>query len=289
VVGILLVALAALCWALDTLLRYPLLSKGLSPLDMVLFEHFVLTIIFIPFLLKRFKNVLKLKLETILYFMIVGGFGSALATLAFTKAFTLINPSVVILLQKLQPVVAISLAALFLKESVGGKFIIWAAVSLVGSFLIIYKDLTAIFKIGESFEGVGYTLLAVLFWASATVFGKKLTNSFSSFEMMAGRFFVGLLTLVAILFYLKPTMTLDVSHLPRLFGMIALSGLLGMYLYYVGLQKISARVCALTELFFPFFAVICNWLFLSHKLDFIQLAGGGLLLIGSSMIQLRKY
>ncbi|MBL7663935.1 MAG: EamA family transporter, partial [Bacteriovoracaceae bacterium] len=70
---------------------------------------------------------------------------------------------------------------------------------------------------------------------------------------------------------------------------VLISGLLGMYVYYLGMQYISARSVALSELFFPFCAIIVNWLFLGKTLTLVQLCGGGLLLVGSTLIQLRKY
>jgi hypothetical protein len=45
---------------------------------------------------------------------VIGGVGSAIATVAFTESFQFLNPSLVILLQKMQPVVAITLAAIVL-------------------------------------------------------------------------------------------------------------------------------------------------------------------------------
>src|SRR5690606_28416382 len=71
--------------------------------------------------------------------------------------------------------------------------------------------------------------------------------------------------------------------------MVLLSGLLAMYVYYQGLRKVSARACALAELFFPFMAIIVNWLFLGATLSILQLIGGGLLLLASLVIQIKRY
>jgi drug/metabolite transporter (DMT)-like permease len=62
-----------------------------------------------------------------------------------------------------------------------------------------------------------------------------------------------------------------------------------MWLYYQGLKKISAKSTAIAEMFFPFFAVIVNWIFLEKQLTEIQLIGGGILILGSLVIQLKKY
>ena len=70
--------------------------------------------------------------------------------------------------------------------------------------------------------------------------------------------------------------------------MVFVSGLLAMYLYYNGLKKMSARACSLTELFFPFFAVIVNWIYLDATLSVYQIAGGLILILGSVVIQMKR-
>ena len=111
--GILFICTACLVWAFDTLIRYPLLGKGYSAVQIIFFEHLFLSLLFIPSIYRLIKKLLSSDKDIIFSFFIIGGVGSALSTLAFTKAFSLLNPSLVILLQKLQPVVAITLSGLF--------------------------------------------------------------------------------------------------------------------------------------------------------------------------------
>ena len=135
--GIVLVAAACLLWAIDTLIRYPLLGEGVTAERIVFSEHLFLLLIFIPVFIKRWDRFKKLELIDVFYFAMIGGLGSALGTIAFTKAFTLLNPTLVILLQKLQPVVAIVLARFILKEPIKKGFLLWAIICLIGGILII--------------------------------------------------------------------------------------------------------------------------------------------------------
>lgn len=43
---------AAFCWALDTLIRYPLIYSGIAAEYIVLMEHLLLTLFFLPVLPK---------------------------------------------------------------------------------------------------------------------------------------------------------------------------------------------------------------------------------------------
>jgi drug/metabolite transporter (DMT)-like permease len=71
--------------------------------------------------------------------------------------------------------------------------------------------------------------------------------------------------------------------------MVLFSGALAMWFYYQGLKKLSARTTAIAEMFFPFFSIIVNWVFLGKQLTELQLVGGGILILGSLIIQLKKY
>lgn len=297
--GIFLIMGASLIWAVDTLIRYPLLRAGISAERIVFTEHLLLTMCFIPVLYKGREKIWQAKISEAFYFLIIGGLGSAIATLAFTKAFTFINPSLVILLQKLQPIVAITLAWVFLKEPIHKKFLWWAALCLVGGIMISHKDVfpglskmdfSYSFLNKKSLVGYGLTIVAIVGWGAATVFGKKLSlNGFKAKEIMGGRFFFGFLTLLPFVYYTEVVFDFVPETWGKIALMVVLSGLLGMYLYYRGLKLIPARLCALAEMFFPFCAVAVNWIFLDARLDPVQLGGGVLLLLGSTVIQLKHY
>ncbi len=297
--GILFVFIAAALWALDTLIRYPLLFGGVSAERIVLMEHILLVLVMLPVLWAAKARFWDAKVSHIFSFFVIGAFGSAFSTLCFTEAFALINPSLVILLQKLQPIVAISLAAMFLGEKIQTKFIYWAMLCLAGGFLVSYKDISAGLSGGHffdqllstsAFKGYGLTLLAVLGWGSSTVFGKKLSmEGYNEKEIMVGRFTMGLMVLLPWWYYRGFSLGFEPMTWGKVAIMVLLSGLIAMYFYYLGLKRISAKVCALAETFFPFCAIVLNWVFLGKTLDNVQLVGGALLVLGSTIIQLKRY
>ena len=298
--GFLFVVCACALWALDTLIRYPLMQGGVNAASIVFYEHFILTAIFSIVFFKSLKQIWQAKTSHYFYFFIVGGVGSALATMAFTRAFAFLNPSLVILLQKFQPIFAILLARAILKEQIKKMFIFWAIVCLSGAFLISYEDLLKLGNSGESiyqmltkpgaFQGYMLVFFSIIGWASATVFGKKLgKEGYSNEQIMAGRFLMGFLCLLPFAAQSSDIFTHSLETYGKISLMVLVSGLLAMYLYYQGLRRISARACSLAEMFFPFMAVIVNWLFLDASLTPVQLFGGLLLLLGSLVIQLKRY
>lgn len=298
--GVLLVIAAGLLWAVDTLIRYTLLAQ-VSAERIVFTEHLFLVLFFIPILIKNRSVIWQTKISSIVYFIIIGVFGSAIATLCFTKAFVMINPSLVILLQKLQPIVCISLASVFLGEKMNRPFLFWAAVALVGGLLISSPDIVPglanfDFKMGflsqTAMMGYLLTMVAVVSWGASTVFGKKLTaQGYDAIQIMGGRFLFGFIFLAFYAYANRGLIQFDWQALiwGKILLMVILSGILGMYLYYKGLKSISARVCAIAEMFFPLSAVTINWVFLDAKLTTVQLIGAALLTLGSAVIQLKHY
>ena len=299
--GMLFIIGACLLWAMDTLLRYPLINDGLSSTSLVFYEHLLLTLVLLVISSKSLGKFKQLKLKNFLSFIIIGGLGSAVATVCFSEAFRYLNPSLVILLQKFQPVIAISLASMILKEKIQSGFIWWSVVCLVGVLFVSYEDILRIVDSGRELEellfhegaGLGYllTLISVVGWGAATVFGKRLSSEgFSDDLILFGRFATGLIFLIPIVFYARsPLFTEGINIYGKISLLVFVSGLLGMFLYYQGLRRVSAHIGALGEMFFPLMGVIVNWLFLGAELTAIQVLGGVLLVLGSLVIQIKRY
>ena len=296
--GIIFIFFACLLWAADTLIRYPLLFGGSSAQQIVLFEHLILVTVLIAIFILQRRRLNFISRQTIFPFIVIGVFGSALGTLAFTEAFYLANPTVVILLQKLQPIVAVTLACLLLKEKISSRFFLWLSLALLGSFLLIWPDLQTLltnFKLGNvesqsnALWGYGLALFAVISWGSATVFGKKLsTQGVSSVDLMAGRFGFGLLGMLPFVF-MTPSLiiSIEVSVFQKILILAVISGLVGMYFYYQGLKRIPAHWATLAEMLFPVAAIFINWLFLKVEITQIQMFGAVTLILASTMVQFR--
>lgn len=292
--GSLYVLLACVLWALDTLIRYPLLEAGLGSLQLVFIEHALLLMMMVA--LCRFAGfrLWPFARRDALALLVVGGLGSAIGTVAFTQAFNLMNPTLVILMQKLQPLVAVSLSAWVLGERISRGFVGYLSVCLAGSLLLMWEDLLP-FIGGEDWfyqpglqarlAGYGLTLLAVVSWGASTVFGKQLSqNGYGTGAIMTGRFAVGLLCLLPWLLAARPESVLVTPpQLGWIALMVSISGLLGMAFYYRGLKRIASRHSALAEMCFPVAAGLVNWVFLGFALTPLQCLGAALL-VGASLL-----
>ena len=286
------IALASLGWATDALFRDPL-GKKLDALWIVLLEHIAaLVFLLIWALIQYRKKLFSLNFKEWLSALIVGAGGSGIATLFFTASFKDVNPSVAILLQKLQPVIVVLLAALFLKERPAPGFYRWALVALLAGIGISYPDLDfgSLLQGKMSFHsrGIFYALGAAAIWAVSTVAGKHFVSNRPVVFVTFWRYFFGTAALFAIHRATQPTFpsaALSQNDVVLGLGYITLiPGIVSMIFYYVGLSKTTASVATFAELLFPVAAVALNTLILKTPLLPAQLFAAAILLYAVTRI-----
>ena len=105
-----------------------------------------------------------------------------LGTFFYTSALSYvsyINLSVVVLLQKLQPIFAITLAAVILKEPLSKKFLVLAVTAILGSFLVTFGLQPIADWNDKMIIAALLALLAAFSWGSSTVLGKHALKHIS--------------------------------------------------------------------------------------------------------------
>jgi drug/metabolite transporter (DMT)-like permease len=280
-IGVLLVTLGAALWGTDAILRVPLLEV-MSPSAIVLSEHLVLLLYSVPAVVLGWTILRRLGPSEWVALLVISWGGSALATLLFTTAFALGNPTVVILLQKTQPLFAIALAHVLLRERLRRAYWPCFAVAVLGAYLISFGGFV------EPFEALGsaqalpalLTLGAAILWGSSTALGRFVLKDVPFHTLTGARLLLALPVLWVIVlaqgslgqvgagFAAEPTRVALVALVP---------GLLALLLYYRGLAGTKASYATLAEISFPASAVILNWVFLGVTVTANQLVGFGLL------------
>ena len=270
---------AAMLWATDAPFRLQL-TKDLPSNFIVLGEHFFDILVAVPILIMNWAELKKLTWRGWLSVIAVALGGSALATIAFTEAFHYVNPSVAILLQKLQPFIAIGLAVLLLKERLPKRFWLWTFLAIFAAYIISFpRFIPQVFQ-GETFNpnfvGVSLALIAALFWGASTVLGKYALETISFKTMTALRFTLAFVFLFVINAY-QGTLGIVSSITSRdWFFMLIIaftSGIVALFIYYKGLTFTKASVATIAELGFPLAAVIVNAVFINAPITFVQIVG----------------
>ena len=278
-IGATAIILAATMWGFDGVVLTPRLYN-LNVGFVVFMLHFV------PFVLMNtinsplYKEYRRLKEFTISDFLVLGGiafFGGALGTLAIVKALFLVqfnHLSIIIMLQKLQPIFAIILAAIFLKEKIKPRFIFWGLLAIIASYFLTFGlHKPNMGEDGPLIQAALWALVAAFSFGSATVLGKKALTRLPYYTTNFFRFgFTSLFMLIYILIIGQLCEFQNVTPTNWLFFFIiaVTTGSGAIFLFYYGLNKVTAIVSTICELFFPISAIFFDYIINKHVLSPIQ-------------------
>jgi drug/metabolite transporter, DME family len=284
--GVVLIAVAAAMWGTDPIIRKTM-SGTTSATTIVFGEHVILVLCTLPFLLPALRSVVRAGRSYVAAAVVVGAGASAVATILFTDALLrsqdFITPVVI---QKIQPFIAIGAAALLLGERPRSGFWWFFVPALAGFWLVNQAH-----PFDPSAKGtvviVEATAAAAL-WALGTVLGRYMSRELRFHHVLSLRFFFGLL---------GSSLALLVMHAPAysnrhdsvlILYLALVTGLLALALYYYGLQRTPAVLSSLAELTYPAVAVIAGIYAYDQHLTWTQWLGIALILGSVTLLPMRR-
>jgi DME family drug/metabolite transporter len=186
--GVVLVAAAAAMWGTDALFRRPL-AHSTSAATVVFGEHVLLVLLTLPLIVPALIALARAGARYIVAAVAVGAGASALATILFTQAFVHGDPITPVVLQKVQPLVAIAGARIVLGEEPRRRFAWFLLPALAGIWLIAFPHPLDIHARGM--EPIAEALGAAVLWGLGTVFGRYLSRRLSFEHIVTLRFSFG--------------------------------------------------------------------------------------------------
>jgi drug/metabolite transporter (DMT)-like permease len=276
--GAAVVALAAALWGTDALFRRGL-ALELPAATVVFAEHVLLAAVTAPLLWRDRAALRTLSRGDWGAVLLIGAGASATATVLFTAAFRYGDPNSVLLLQKLQPFVAVIAAMVLLGERLRPRFGLYFCAAVVGGWLIAFADPLAVSV--SSVQGALLALGAATLWAFGTVLGRRLAVDLRAPTLAALRFAAGLpASVVLVMIFVGPGgFAVPGAAVAPLIGLALVPGLIALWLYYRGLRTTPAAVATLAELAFPLSAIVVNRLAFGATLTGTQWIGVALLML----------
>ncbi len=300
------VSLAAILWAIDGVVFTPWIMKlGLSDVPTIVFMLHLVSSVFLSYFLFRGRAELsQMTRKDWGAFALVGLFGGAIGTMAIVAAILMVysqglNIAVVLLLQKMQPIFAIVLALVLLREKPSRSFYPWAIVACIGSYILTFGfSAPHISFSGMAIPGL-LALLAAFSFGSSTVFSKRAVTHVSFGVGTALRFVTttAIMACVVLLIGLLKHFGVETNYqgfhgfslitaqLLGLFVLIAFTtGGVAILLYYFGLKRITATQSTIYELVFPVAAIILEFMLRDKVLTSPQWIGALLVLFAVFMV-----
>ncbi len=288
------ICLAAVLWGLDGVVLTPRLYN-LNVGFVVFMVHLIPFILMQIILYRQYAQFKRFNAGDWLTLILVAFFGGALGTLAIVKALFLVNfqqLSVVVLLQKTQPIFVILLAAILLKEQIRSRFLVWAAVAIAASYFLTFGFKLPNLQTGtDTIQAIGWALVAAASFGCATVLGRRFLLKYSFTTATFYRFGI---TSILMLIYL--VFTGNLNHFSNItptnwliFLIIAFTtGSGAIFLYYFGLNRIRASVATICELCFPASAILFDYLINKSVLAPVQLLAAVVLIFAIVRLSLQR-
>jgi drug/metabolite transporter (DMT)-like permease len=284
--GVVLIAIAAALWGTDPIIRKTM-TPTTSATTIVFGEHVILVLCTLPFLLPALRAVVRAGWRYVTAAVVVGAGASAVATILFTDALIghsdYITPVVI---QKIQPFIAIGAAALLLGERPRPGFW-WFFLPAVAGFWLVNQA----HPLAPSAKGlvvVAEATGAAVLWGLGTVLGRYLSRELEFQHILSLRFFFGLLA---------SALALRVMHEPAysnghdavlILYLALVTGLLALGLYYYGLQRTPAMVASLAELTYPAVAIVAGIYAYGQHLSWSQWLGVALIIGSVTLLPMRR-
>src|SRR5437899_9340070 len=291
-----LVGLGAALWGTESAWRIPL--NNLFDADVIVFwEHVLILILFLPFLLPRLREIRKIDARTWGYLIFSGFAGSAVGTIFFTLALKYGNPTVVNVILNIQPVISTMGAFLLFGDCLRPRFFLYAGIAILAG---IFVSVAHPALIGVSFEraglskGTGFALICALFWGLSTVAGRGVMIGMSLQLASSLRIVVGLTCMTLILLAygklhgaaLWPVAAQ--AHAAKAIVLLVLlasvSGGIPLLIYFEGLRLTRASTAGYFEMMQTLAAVCITWGFFHTSLYPHQVIAAIILIAAVAMV-----
>lgn len=280
-----LIIIAASLWAVDGIVLTPSLYS--LPVTLVVFiESSVVAVILTVFFKKYFAQLKNLTPKDWLAFLGVALFGGAIGTMAITRALfyvNFVNLSIVVFIQKMQPIFAIVLAGIILKEKLKKDFFIWAGLAIISAYIMTFGFSLPNFNTGDKTTMAAlFALLAAASFGSSTVLSKRALRNVNYELGTYLRFAITSLIMLTIVLSSGTIASISEVSSKQIWVFLIIAFTTGgpaIFLYYYGLKNISASVATICELAFPLVAVVLEYFVHGNILSPVQWIGAALLLV----------
>lgn len=289
----LLIVIAALLWSLDALVRRQLYFIP-APF-LVTIETLIRILILLPWISKFVLEYKKMKLRDWLVMIVIGVVSGMIGVTLFTAALAQVNDieySVVALLQQTQPLFAVILAVLILKEKVTLRFAALGLTAMAAAYVLAFPGFVPTFLgNGNELKAALLALGAAAAWGSGTVLSKLMLSKLSYAATAMLRFIItGIAAMAFSLFSgaTYPLRSISTNQWALILFMAVIGGVASFMLYYKGLQHTQAKVSTFAELTYPLTAAFIGFIFLGERLVVVQLIAAAVLLASILGITLNK-
>jgi drug/metabolite transporter, DME family len=285
--GYLFVVLAALLWAVSGSSAKFLFNRGITAFQLVQMRLTLASALLLVMFLWRKRAYLRVARRDLWSLILLGTVG--MASVQFTYLFTIskIQVAAAILLEYLAPVLIAIHAVIFAHQRLTKTLVTALVGATAGCYLVVggYNlDLLTMNRVG-----IISGLLSAVSFAAYAVYGEKLMCRYSSWTVL----FYSLVCAALVWNVVQPPLGfLGRSYTPIEWACMLYIAVLGtlipFWLYTEGINLIRSTRASITATLEPITAGLISYVFLGEVMEYLQLAGGILVVASIVLLQLRR-
>lgn len=281
------ILLACILWPSAYVIRKGYLQTLTPPVLMLLTSTAIAlaTIVFAPRLVQRaFRTARQMPVRT----LGVSFFGAVLGSTLFLAALDRLDVGVAGVLEKIQPVFVVVLAAVVLHEKIDVSKIPAIAIALVASYFVAQRHPFTVSAGDASVDGMLLGVLAAAAYSGSSIMGRSLLSGGAKpLEVTFLRFALSIPFLIVLIALRGELASVAEIPLDVLAGASSVAVFLtagGYLLYYRGLQDVPAGEASVLELSSSVFSVAIGIACRGEEPALHQLVAGGVLLIAVNRV-----
>lgn len=276
-------------WGLETYWRIPL-ARRLDADILVFHEHWMGLVLTLPFLVVGARSLRTASRKALISLVASGALGSALGTVCFTEALTLLNASLANLLLNVQPIISVLVSWVWLRERPRARFYPWAALALACGVALAFNPEAFVspHRLAVGLLFIGATALC---WGASTTFGRAAMLEIDFKTGTALRYLVGTVATLAIATAhgnlagrMRWGVLLSPPLLREMAGLLIFAAITPTFLYFAGLARTRASVATFAEMAQTFASLLITWGVLGDALRPAQVIAGVVLLVAVAFI-----
>lgn len=286
--GLVLVALAGICWSTTGVFANTLLKHGLTAYEVAFSRLFVGSSIFFVYFMIKDRALLKLDLFGIILTFLMGLMTQGLFNMAFFSAIDKIGVINATVLLYLAPLFITIFSVLFYKEKLSKEKVVGVGLSIIGSFLALTSGKFNFHTL--SLSGLALGLYAGLGYSLVSVFSKLGLKKYNGKTLIFYSFLFGLLVIFP---FANFDLIMSSLHVPTVsisvIGLGFIAAALAYILYFegiaTGIELSKVGVVSMIELIL---AIALSVVIVGEALTFIKLLGILLILVSIYVINKPK-
>ena len=285
--GYLCVMAAALMWASSGTAGKALFISGMAPFDLIQIRVTLSAISILMVLGVFFRDMLKIRMKDVFYFVVLGSGVMALCQSSYFMAISKIHVAAAILLQYMAPSLVALFSICFWKERLTVFKLLALMLSIAGCYLVVGGYNLKLLEMNT--QGILWGLAAAVAFASYSLLGERGMHRYNPWTVH----------IYALLF---ASVTLNVVHTPfaylsssysisqwmHIIYIVIFGTILPFGLYFVGISHIRSTRASITATLEPISAAVFAYIFVGEIFEPLQILGGACVIASIMLLQWQR-